>query len=453
MPTQKHESSNTFRGNSGKVILVTLDPGHFHAALVQKSMYPHVSPRVFVYAPPGSDLEGHLQRITSFNQRSQNPTNWDEIVYSGDDYLEVMVREKPGNVMVTAGKNQKKTSYIKAAVDAGIHVLADKPMCIDWAGWELLKDAFESAACNGVLLYDVMTERYEITTILQKELVNTPLLFGELQTGSPEDPAVTMESTHYLLKTVAGSSLRRPAWYFDVNQQGEGIVDVSTHLVDLAMWECFPEQVIDYTHDIQIVQARRWPTMLDQSQFEQVTRHPHFPDYLVPQLNEQGLLPYYCNGHLTYTLRGIHVKISVVWEFQSGSGGGDTHYSAMRGSRSSVVIQQGEKQCYHPELYVQPAAGITQDSCGKILKEAIAGLESRYPGLAVEPDGAQWQVVIPDHYHVGHEAHFGQVTDKFLGYLVQGRLPDWEIPNMIAKYYTTTQALMLAKARRQCSTP
>jgi predicted dehydrogenase len=446
MTTQENESLNMFRGNPGEVILVTLDPGHFHAALVQKTMYPHVSPRVFVYAPPGLDLEGHLQRITSFNQRSQNPTNWEEIVYSGDDYLQAMVREKPGNVMVTAGNNQKKTGYIKAAVEAGTHVLADKPMCIDWAGWELLKAAFASAARNGVLLYDVMTERYEITTILQKELVNTPALFGELQTGSLDNPAVTKESVHYLLKTVAGSPLRRPAWYLDVNQQGEGIVDVSTHLVDLAMWECFPEQVIDYSRDIRILQARHWPTMLDQHQFEQVTRHPRFPDYLEPQLNEQGVLPYYCNGDMTYTLRGIHVKISVVWDFQSGSGGGDTHYSAMRGSLSSVIIQQGERQRYRPELYVQPAPGVTQDSCGKILKDAIAGLESRYPGLSVKPDGPQWQVVIPDLYHVGHEAHFGQVTEKFLGFLAQGKLPDWETPNMIAKYYTTTQALLLAKA-------
>ncbi len=35
------------------VKLITLDPGHFHAALVQKSMYPQVDPTVFVYAKRG----------------------------------------------------------------------------------------------------------------------------------------------------------------------------------------------------------------------------------------------------------------------------------------------------------------------------------------------------------------------------------------------------------------
>ena len=53
----------------GEVKLITLDPGHFHAALVQKTMYPHVSPAVSVYAPPGNDLDQHLKRIESYNTR------------------------------------------------------------------------------------------------------------------------------------------------------------------------------------------------------------------------------------------------------------------------------------------------------------------------------------------------------------------------------------------------
>jgi hypothetical protein len=58
-----------------------------------------------------------------------------------------------------------------------------------------------------------------------------------------------------------------------------------------------------------------------------------------------------------------------------------------------------------------------------------------------------WQVEIPAKYRVGHEAHFGQVTEHFLDYLKEGKLPDWEVPNMLAKYYTTTSALDMAKAK------
>src|SRR5579864_650068 len=63
--------------------LITLDPGHFHASLVQKFMYPEVSPVVNVYAPTGPDLQEHLARIESFNNRTNDPTHWQEKVYTG----------------------------------------------------------------------------------------------------------------------------------------------------------------------------------------------------------------------------------------------------------------------------------------------------------------------------------------------------------------------------------
>ena len=52
---------------------MTLDPGHFHAGLVQKEMYPDVSPTVDVYAPEGPDLDAHLKRIAAFNGRKDAP--------------------------------------------------------------------------------------------------------------------------------------------------------------------------------------------------------------------------------------------------------------------------------------------------------------------------------------------------------------------------------------------
>ena len=54
-------------------------------------------------------------------------------------------------------------------------------------------------------------------------------------------------------------------------------------------------------------------------------------------------------------------------------------------------------------------------------------------------------MIIPQKYRLGHEAHFGQVASRYLQYLVDGKLPGWEVPNMIAKYYTTTRALQIAE--------
>ncbi|MFQ6929059.1 MAG: hypothetical protein ACLRS8_16120 [Parabacteroides merdae] len=100
--TKQEKAAEGFTGAPGEVKLITLDPGHFHAALVQKVSYPQVSKDVYVYAPTGFDVDEHLKRIQGFNTRAENPTAWNEIVYTGDDYLEKMLTEKKGNVMIQA---------------------------------------------------------------------------------------------------------------------------------------------------------------------------------------------------------------------------------------------------------------------------------------------------------------------------------------------------------------
>ena len=98
------------------VRFITLDPGHFHAALVQKKMYPGIDPEVHVYAPEGEDINMHLQRIRSFNDRKEDPTSWEEIVYTGPDYFEKMLSEKKGNVVIISGNNERKTEYILKSI-------------------------------------------------------------------------------------------------------------------------------------------------------------------------------------------------------------------------------------------------------------------------------------------------------------------------------------------------
>ena len=436
-----------FSGVKGEVKLITVDPGHFHAALVQKVMYAQIAPVVHVYAPQGADVTDHIKRIEGFNTRTENPTSWEEKVYTGPDFLTRMVREKPGNVVIFSGKNHKKTEYIKAAVDAGLNVLADKPMCMNKVGFELLKQAFASAREQNVLLYDIMTERYEITTILQKELAAVPTVFGELKPGSPEEPTITKESVHHFFKFVAGNPIKRPGWYFDVAQQGEGLIDVTTHLVDLVQWECFPEQLLDYRKDIEMLSARHWPTLITREQYEKVTRLPDFPEYLQKYINPDGVLEVFSNGSMLYKIKGIHAKISVVWKYQAPEGTGDTHFSIMRGTKADLIIKQGQEQNYKPELYVKITDEAHKDAIESALKNTISQLQSQYPGVALQPMADVIRIRIPNQFRIGHEAHFGQVTLKYLKFLTDGKLPEWEVPNMIAKYYTTTAALEMASGK------
>lgn len=444
------ESGNTPATEKDKIKLITLDPGHFHAALVQKSMYADVDSVVHVYAPEGPDLQLHLDKINGYNSRAEEPTRWKEEVYTGSDFLEKMLQEKNGNVVVMAGNNKRKTEYIAKSVDAGFNVLADKPMAIDKTNFDLLKKTFETAAQKNVLLYDIMTERYEISTMLQREFSLLPDVFGQLEKGTPENPAVTKESVHHFYKYVSGSVLTRPAWFMDVSQQGEGIVDVTTHLVDLIQWECFPEKVINYQNDIHINSARRWTTDITRSQFNALTKLTDFPGYLKKDIANDSVLKVYSNGEINYKLKDVYAKVSVIWAYKAPEGTGDTHYSIMRGTKANLVIRQGAGQNYKPSLYIEPVAkgdAAYENSLNKSLKK----IQAKYPGIELKKTAAGWEVIIPEKYKEGHEAHFARVTEKYLQYLKEGKLPDWEVPNMIAKYYTTTQALELATKKQTAS--
>jgi predicted dehydrogenase len=442
-PAETEKSNTMFTGAKGEVKIMTLDPGHFHAALVQKSMYEMVDSTVYVYAPEGDDLQGHMARINSYNTRTESPTAWNEKIYTGADFFEKMLAEKPGNMMVVSGNNAKKTEYILKTIEAGINVLADKPIVITPEEFPKLEQAFQIAREKGVLLYDIMTERHEITTILQRELSKNVSVFGSLQTGTADEPAITKESVHHFSKMVSGSPLKRPAWFFDTKQQGEGIVDVNTHLVDLIQWEAFPEVILSKT-DVEIVSGKRWTTDLTPEMFKKVTALDQYPEYLQKDVVD-GTIKVFSNGEIVYKLKGVYAKASVIWNFEAPTGAGDTHYSIMRGTNCNIVIKQGTEEGYKPTLYVEAAAGSSAELEANLTKAVNEDLQAAYPGIKlVKQADKLWMVEIPASYRVGHEAHFTQVTEKYLQYLKDGKLPEWEVPNMIVKYYTTTEGLKAA---------
>jgi len=443
-PKQQSAKSDTTMTKTYPVNLITVDPGHFHAALVQKIMYAQISPDVHVYAPEGPDYKQHLDRIKSYNSRQADPTSWNEIVYTGPDFFEKMIADKAGNVIVLSGNNRKKAEYITKSVNAGLNVLADKPMIISPGDFSSLVAAFSTAKEKGVLLYDIMTERYEVTTILQKLLSQKAEVFGILKTGSKEDPAVTKVSVHHFSKIVSGTPLLRPAWFFDVEQQGEGIVDVTTHLVDLVQWECFPEQILNQS-DITMLSAKRWPTLISPEEFKGVTGFDNYPDYLQKDVKD-GKLNVFANGEMIYQIKGVFAKVSVEWKYQAPPGGGDTHYSVMHGTKCDLIIKQGAEEKFLPTLYIENVKGATINDFTAKLKEVIGTLP--YDSLQVESVSKNTlKVIIPKKYRVTHEDHFAQVTAKFLEYMKEGKMPEWEVPNMITKYYTTTSALKLAKEK------
>ncbi len=427
------------------VHLITLDPGHFHAALIQKEMYPGVDPTVHVYAPLGPDLLAHLGRVAAFNRRADRPTSWRLEVHAGPDFMERMRHEKPGNAVVLSGRNRGKMDRILASVEAGLNVLADKPWLISAADFPKLEKALDLAEAKGLVAYDVMTERSEITSILQGELARDPEVAGKIGPGSEAEPAVEMKSVHNLMKVVAGAVNLRPAWFFDTEEQGEALGDVATHLADLVPFLLFPGQAIEYRSEIRLLGAKKWSTVLDRAQLLRLTGEKELDPVLAARLKD-GRLDYFANGEVSYTIRGTYVRLAAVWDYEAPEGAGDTHAAVVRGGRSRVEVLQGAEQKWRPELYVVPNRPADAPVVKAALERLIADLARARPGLTVEDEGARLRVGIPDRYRVGHEAHFAEVTERFLGYLKDpASLPKWEKANMLAKYWVTTQAVELSR--------
>ena len=446
-------SSGAAAGKPLKVDVVQVAPGHFHAALVQNRSYPEVSEEVRVFAPKGPELDAHLKLIDQFNTREKDPTSWKEVVYSGDDFLEKALawRKEVKNtpVAVFAGKNCDKTDYVLKCVEAGYNIFSDKPMAITPDRFDKLEKAFALADKKGLMVYDIMTDRFEITTILQRELAMVKEIYGEQEKGTPENPAVTKESVHHFCKLVNGKPLQRPGWYYDTDQQGEAIMDVTTHLTDLVQWETFPGVALRKS-DVKMISAKIWPTAITAENYKTSTGLDNWPEFLKKDLDANGVLQCKANGEFTYQLKGVNAKVSVLWNFMPQPGGGDTHYSLMRGTKAELIIRQNKDTNFRQRLFVKPREGVDSDKLGKAIFEHLVKLSEKYPQLrdsgrlGCDLVNGEWVISVPKAADIGHEAHFSQVTRNFLKYLAQGGLPAWEKPNMLVKYYTLTLAYKAA---------
>jgi predicted dehydrogenase len=418
---------------------VIVDPGHFHVALVQQEMYPNVSPRAHIYAPLGPDLLDYLTRITRFNNRTERPTRWEVEVHASADFLERMSCEHPGSVAIFSGRNRGKIERVRTAIEAGLNVLADKPLIIRREDLPALEAALDMADERQLILSDMMGGRHDIIAKLTGLLRSDPEVFGDLIPGSAAEPGAVMTSMHYIFKQVAGMPNLRPAWYFDIEEQGEGIADVGTHMVDRVHRTLFPEQAIDYRPDIQIRSAERWPTMLSSAQFRQVTGEAKWPDYLESRVKGDAL-EYFCNTRVHYQVRGVHVVLETRWDWEAAASG-DTNNSKYRGSRARLEIRQSAAEDWRPELYLVPFADI-----GVALDRRITLLQELHPGIGLEQHGGEWRVTIPDRLRLGHDAHFIQLTRQFLHYVEHlDSLPACERQSMLAKYHICTEGLALSR--------
>lgn len=371
---------------------------------------------VHLYATPGADRDAFLTLVEAFNTRAASPTAWQVSLHDGNDpgeLLQRLMRERMGNAVVLAGKNDRKLSTIAALHAAGLHVLADKP----WATHGSATAELDSATAGGALAFDIMTSRHDVVARLRRALAHHEGIFGSFRPGS--EPAIDFGSVHHLMKIVNGAPLRRPPWYYDVRVQGDGVVDLHSHMTDQAQWLLESEESFSFDADVGRLTAKRWATPVPLTLYEQSTGQAQFHPSVVNEVHDD-VLALRCNGEVTYELRGISVRQRAEWRGVEPDGGGDLHSTVLRGTRADVIVGQGPDTQYAAALHVRPCPGVDISSG---LTEAMTAWQSRFPGISANPSGLGFEISIPDAIRTSHETHFAMVLEEFLDYLDAGRWP------------------------------
>lgn len=411
--------------------LCFLDPGHFHAALTLREANPLVDEEIFVYAPDGPELAEFLKLVDAFNRRSERPTSWRVTVRAGDRSLDRLIADRPGDVVVLAGRNDVKLGLMRRLHDAGFHVLADKP-------WLTKPDAIDHARHvlgSAPVAFEIMTGRHEITSILAERIVRDRDVFGEFDADS--DPAIRLASVHHLEKIVNGAPLRRPPWYFDVRVQGEGLADIPTHLVAEAQ-RLLAAHGRATDRELTLRDAKLSATSVPLALFRRVTGLAEFPRALDARVDGERL-NYFGNAELTFRLRDVGVAVSTRWDLAPPPESGDTHSALIVGTHAAVRIEQALHTGFQRRVVIEPRGDA--DRVRAALQDLVAAAQRDHPGLAIGAAPRGFEIQIPAALRTGHESHFPLVLAECLRTVDSGRFPDERAAETLAKYELLARSL------------
>ncbi|MDP6688119.1 MAG: putative oxidoreductase C-terminal domain-containing protein [Alphaproteobacteria bacterium] len=408
------------------------DPGHFHAALLLNQRNARVNRTIHVYAPPGPDVEKFIALIESFNARAENPTDWRLECHLGADALEAMVAERPGNIVILAGRNGERLALMHRLHDEGFHVIADKPWMTDSANLPHLN----AITAQMPLAVDIMVGRHSAFAKLRNAVINTPSVFGEIDRSS-ELPALEFTSCHHLMKLVGGQPLQRPPWFYDSRVQGDGLVDIQSHYVDQAQWLLGQGHRFDIDTDVEILAAERWTTPVPLDLFRESTGESAFPKYLA-HVVEGDILQLACNGRIDYRMRGTWVRQYCDWGLREAPGGGDIQGFTARGTKAKLNVDLGPETGFQPEMRLSLHDG--QDI------EAAAGQwRAEFPSLEISATDEGYLLRLPPKDQVGHDAQFPLMLEQFLD-LVEADAWPADLTARIRARYT-----LLARALDHCA--
>lgn len=323
--------------------------------------------------------------------------------------------------------------------DAGFHVLADKPWMVDSSGLDDLRHTL----AGGPLAVEMMTGRHDMMSILTRKLVRARDVFGDFDVDSGQ-PAIEISGVHHLEKTVNGRPLRRPAWYFDIRVQGDGLADIPTHMVDQVQRLVAAASSNDAgpTPALELASARTWATQVPLALFARVTGGSVFPPGLSDLVNGEELA-YRANAELAFRVGAVSAALHTRWDLSAPSGGGDTHRSVIRGTRAEIRVEQHEGTGFRRRLSVVPRGEV--DHVRGALASAVAAWQEAYPGIGMAAAGSACEIHVPPARDVGHERHFPLLLAEFLSLVEGGGMPRDLAAATLAKYTLLSQAAAAAR--------
>jgi hypothetical protein len=125
-------------------------------------------------------------------------------------------------------------------------------------------------------------------------------------------------------------------------------------------------------------------------------------------------------------------------------GGGDTHYSYLKGTRSDLLIRQVSGSGFQIELLIVPRGDLTEME--HAVKKCLDDWSDAYPGLSVTKEDEKLLIHIPDGLRTTHEEHFCQVRNAFIEYLDTGTAPPETRACIVSKYTLLAEAWKKAYA-------
>jgi predicted dehydrogenase len=270
-------------------------------------------------------------------------------------------------------------------------------------------------------------------------VVASPGVFGKFVRDC-EGPAIEIASLHHLYKVVNGQPLQRPWWYYDADIQGDGLVDIQSHLTDQVQWMVLGDEPGDCDRDVDLHAARRWTTPVPLDLFRASTGQVEFPDALSGHVSD-GVLALPCNGEIEYSLKGVRIRQRAEWGQREPPGSTDLHPCVIRGTRCDFLVRHGPETEYVAKLYLEPVAGVGIEAA---LSDSIADWQKDFPGLALAPTDKGFELVIPDALRSTHESHFAMVLESFLDYLDAGVWPQWLTAGIRMRYELLARSRELA---------